>query len=234
MNVLITGGSRGIGRELVLKFAQNANNKIVVFTSNIEDLSGLAIECKEKHKNTIAFYPINFMSNNIAQELTEAFSKLKVNFDVVINNAGKLINKPFLESNVQELKELNKVNVYGPFLICQQIISKYANKNCHIVNISSMGGVQGSVKFPGLTMYSSTKAALANLTECLAEEFKETGIKINSLALGSAQTEMLQEAFPGYQSQVSAEQMAEYIFQFSTLSGSLFNGKIIPVSVTTP
>ena len=111
---------------------------------------------------------------------------------------------------------------------------KYANKNCHIVNIGSIGGVQGSVKFPGLSIYSSTKAALANLTECLAEEFKDTSIKINCLALGSAQTEMLEEAFPGYKSTVSAKEMAEYIFQFSISSGKLFNGKIIPVSVTTP
>jgi short-subunit dehydrogenase len=234
MNVLITGASRGIGRELVLKFAQNANNNIVVFTSNTDKLEALANECLKKYNNRIIFQAINFLSNNITEEIEEAFSELNLNFDIVINNAGKLINKPFLESHIKELEDLSRINVYGPYLVCQQIIGEYANKNCHIVNIGSMGGVQGSVKFPGLSSYSATKAALANLTECLAEEFKDAEIKINCLALGSAQTEMLQEAFPGYQSQVSAKQMADYIFQFSTSSGNLFNGKIIPVSVTTP
>ncbi|TXB65092.1 SDR family oxidoreductase [Vicingus serpentipes] len=234
MNILITGASRGIGRELVLKFAQNPNSTIVVLTTNSEQLNSLAIECLEVFNNSIIFHSINFLSENINQELAKLFESINLNFDIVINNAGKLINKPFLQNTLKELEELNKINIYGPYLVCQQIIGKYANKNCHIINIGSMGGVQGSVKFPGLSIYSLTKAALANLTECLAEEFKDTGIKINCLALGSAQTEMLEEAFPGYKSTVSAKEMAEYIFQFSISSGKFFNGKIIPVSVTTP
>ena len=90
------------------------------------------------------------------------------------------------------------------------------------------------MEFAGLSVYSSSKAALANLTEVLAEEYKDTNTKINCLALGSAQTEMLQEAFPDYQAKVSAKQMATYIKEFSLSGDKLFNGKILPVSVSTP
>src|SRR5581483_7914106 len=83
--------------------------------------------------------------------------------------------------------------------------------NAHIVNIGSMGGFQGSSKFPGLSAYSASKAALHNLTECLAQEFIDLGIKVNCLALGSAQTEMLEKAFPGYESPVMAFEMGKYI-----------------------
>ena len=104
----------------------------------------------------------------------------------------------------------------------------------HIVNIGSMGGFQGSMKFPGLSAYSASKAALHTLTECLAQEFAEQGIKVNCLAIGSAQTEMLEEAFPGYQSPVMAFEMGKYIADFSITGHRFFNGKVLPVAVTTP
>ena len=234
MNVLITGVSRGIGRELVLKFAENPTNNIVVFSSSAEKVEELSRECEVKFNNKITYFNLDFLSQNIDKLLIAVFSKIHFVFDVVINNAGQLINKPFLNNTLTEIEELYRVNFIAPYLICQNVIKQNTKSNCHIVNIGSMGGVQGSVKFPGLSIYSASKAALANLAECLAEEYKETNIKINCLALGSAQTEMLAQAFPGYQSQVSAEQMANYIYGFAILGNNLFNGKIIPVSVTTP
>ena len=97
-----------------------------------------------------------------------------------------------------------------------------------------MGGFQGSSKFPGLSAYSASKAALGNLTECLAEEFKEMGIAVNALALGAVKTEMLEEAFPGYVPPVNAQEMAGFMANFATSGHHFFNGKILPVSVSTP
>jgi NAD(P)-dependent dehydrogenase (short-subunit alcohol dehydrogenase family) len=97
-----------------------------------------------------------------------------------------------------------------------------------------MGGYQGSMKFPGLALYSASKGALAVMSECLAEEFKETGIKVNCLALGAAQTEMLKEAFPNYQPPLSAEEMASFVCDFALRGQSFFNGKILPVALTDP
>jgi NAD(P)-dependent dehydrogenase (short-subunit alcohol dehydrogenase family) len=97
-----------------------------------------------------------------------------------------------------------------------------------------MGGVQGSAKFAGLSAYSSSKAALCTLTECLAEELKLENISVNCLALGAVQTEMLSKAFPGYRAPLSASEMAEFIVQFARSGHYYFNGKILPVSSTTP
>lgn len=97
-----------------------------------------------------------------------------------------------------------------------------------------MGGVQGSVKFPGLAAYSSSKAAVINLTELLAEEYKDSGISFNVLALGAVQTEMLEEAFPGYKASISAVEMANYIFDFSLNGQKYYNGKLLQVSNSTP
>jgi NAD(P)-dependent dehydrogenase (short-subunit alcohol dehydrogenase family) len=97
-----------------------------------------------------------------------------------------------------------------------------------------MGGFQGSAKFKGLSLYSASKGALAILTECMAEEFKEKNINVNCLALGSVQTEMLAKAFPGYKAQSSPAEMAEFIANFALNAYKQINGKIIPVSASTP
>ena len=104
----------------------------------------------------------------------------------------------------------------------------------HIVNISSMGGVNGTSKFAGLSAYSSSKGALSTLTECLAEELKPENIRVNALAIGAVDTMMLREAFPGYKADVTASEMAKHIISFSTAQPLLYNGKVIQVSNSTP
>jgi short-subunit dehydrogenase len=166
-------------------------------------------------------------------ELSEILSKHD-QIDYVINNAGLLVNKPFLELTDNDIYTSYDVNVIGVMKTLQVVLPKMFNAGGHVVNISSMGGFQGTVKFSGLSAYSSSKAALVNLTEMLAEEFKETKVKFNCLCLGAVQTEMLEKAFPGYQAPITAEKMAEYIVDFSLNAHNWLNGKIIPVSLTTP
>ena len=125
------------------------------------------------------------------------------------------------------------VNVFSVIKLTRDLLV-YFNNEAHIVNISSVGGVQGSVKFSGLSTYSSSKGAITILTECLAEEFKESSLRFNALALGAVQTEMLQEAFPDYQANTTAAEMANYIYRFATQDGKLYNGKILTVSSSTP
>ena len=144
-----------------------------------------------------------------------------------------MVNKPFSELSLEEFKQSYDVNVFGAFSLTQAVLP-FLKKSSHVVNISSMGGVQGSAKFPGLAAYSSSKGAIITLTELLAEEFKETGPSFNVLALGAVQTEMLEEAFPGFQAKVSPLEMANYIYNFSTEGNKLFNGKTIPVSTSNP
>lgn len=235
MNILITGASKGIGFEIVKQFAKSSNNTVVALSRDLDLLQKLQAECEKENNNKIHIYSIDFLSSLFSEELKRILNKHNGHFDVVINNAGYLINKPFTEIKVQEFYDVYQTNVFAPILLIQQIIPLLDDDClCHIVNIGSMGGYQGSVKFPGLSIYSSSKSALANLTECLAEEYKEKKIKINCLALGSVQTEMLGNAFPEFEAQVSAKEMAQYIVQFSQQNPIYINGKIIPVSNSTP
>lgn len=234
MNILITGASKGIGAELVMQFAANPDNNIVALSRDQKLLMQLKKTCQIKFSNSIHIYSIDFLSDNFPEQLQTILKKDSLDFNIVVNNAGYLLNKPFTEYTQQEIDNTFKVNAYAPIQICQQVIKQIQTNPCHIINIGSMGGFQGSVKFPGLSIYSASKAALANLTECLAEEYKETNIKINCLALGSVQTEMLDKAFPGYRAQLTPVQIAEYIISFSISGANYFNGKTLPISNTTP
>ncbi len=162
-------------------------------------------------------------------EISKHFDKI----DILVNNAGLLINKPFTLLSKSDMNSIFNVNFFGVALLIQNLLPKM-NTNSHIVNIGSMGGFQGSSKFPGLSIYSASKAALANLSECLAEELKEQKISVNCLSIGAVQTEMLESAFPGYQAPLKAEEMASYIVDFSKNGHKFFNGKILPVSLSTP
>jgi len=224
-NIIITGTSRGIGFEMVKLFSE-AGHRVLALSRNSKPVSELGL------KNVTA------LEFDIAKEMEMAklsayLQNTMKTADVLINNAGFLVNKPFSEITSEEFKECYAVNVFGATSLMQTVLP-FMKKEGHIVNISSMGGVQGSVKFPGLSAYSSSKGALITLTELLAEEYKETGPSFNVLALGSVQTEMLEEAFPGFEAPLSANEMAKYIMEFSLTGNKFYNGKILQVSSTTP
>lgn len=225
--IVIVGSSRGIGKAMIDLFAKDESNKIYALSRDEEKMrkqfSGYSnVECRAYDLTT----------NDSAKQLEHIFSGID-KIDVLINNAGYLVNKPFEELSHRDFERSYQVNVIGVMETVQALLPKM-EKGAHIVNISSMGGFQGTVKFAGLTAYSTSKAALVSFTELFAEEFKDTNIKMNCLCLGAVQTEMLHEAFPGYEALVSPEQMAEYICHFSLTAHKWMNGRIIPVSLTTP
>jgi len=226
-NILIVGASTGIGEELTKLFALNNANTVLAISRNVESNTDF-----EKLDNVIC-KNIDLESTNLKTDLHQFLDSFQ-SIDFVVFNAGKLINKPFLELSEEEILSSYKVNVLSAFNVFQVVIPKMNNPNSHVVTVSSMGAFQGSVKFSGLSSYSSSKAALTNLTEMLAEEFKDSNISFNCLCLGAAQTNMLEQAFPGYQAPVSASKMAEYIVDFTLNANQWLNGKIIPVSLSTP
>lgn len=227
MNFIITGASRGIGLELAKLFLSN-NHQVICLTRNIEPLKDI----KNELLTLISTDLSSEESMNAAiQSIKEKFSQI----DGIVHNAGTLINKPFEQITLSEMESIYKVNVFAPFYLTQQLVDVMGKTNkAHVVTISSMGGFQGSAKFAGLSAYSSSKAAIAGLTECLAEELKDKNIAVNCLAIGAVQTEMLAEAFPGYEASLKPLQMAEYIFDFTIKGHEYFNGKILPVSSSTP
>lgn len=225
--VLIIGASQGIGKELVLKFAKESNTTVLALSRNIDLMN------KNFKSEQIDLYQFDLASEDRKSSLTSILQNYS-HIDIVINNAGVLINKPFLELTSDEIIDSYMVNVIS-VMECTQIVVPLMEKvGGHIVNISSMGGFQGSVKFPGLSAYASSKAALASFTEIFAEEFKDSKIRMNCLCLGATQTEMLEKAFPGYQAPISASRMASFIHQFANTGHEFLNGKILPVSLSTP
>ncbi|WP_411896053.1 SDR family NAD(P)-dependent oxidoreductase [Winogradskyella sp. A2] len=224
-NIIITGTSRGIGFELVKLFA-NDGHHLLALSRNAKPVEDL------KHKNVTSLSCD--LSNLQDYKNVEAFIKEKWNqVDVLINNAGMLLNKPFSETTFRDFTKVYETNVFGVSEL-SRIVVPFMPKNGHVVTISSMGGIQGSMKFPGLAAYSSSKGAVITLSELLAEEYKETGPQFNVLALGAVQTEMLKEAFPDYEAPTTALEMATYIKDFALTGNNYYNGKVLQVSNSTP
>ena len=235
MNIVVTGASKGIGFEVVRHLAAAGDHTIVAIARSAEGLQRLKNSCLHeniKAKVVPAVFDLGIL-NAIETILTQEILKHIPHVDILINNAGALVNKPFDETSLEDIQNVHATNYLAPSLLIKSLLP-YFNKDAHIVNISSMGGFQGSVKFPGLSAYSASKGALAVLTECLAEELKGRGIHVNCLALGSVNTEMLKSAFPEYNAEVQPFEMGKFIASFALTGGTMFNGKIIPVSASTP
>ena len=222
-NIIITGAGRGIGKATAL-LAASKGHSVIAISRNINTLQGI---------DNIQPYSVDLADKTAITSFCDELIKSDVSIDVLINNAGKLENIPFSQSTFETFESVYKVNVFGLAELTRQLLP-VINARGHVVNITSMGGVQGSSKFAGLAAYSSSKGALITLTELLAEEFKETGPSFNALALGAVQTEMLEEAFPGYIAPLSANQMGAYLLNFALTGHQFFNGKVLPVSSGTP
>jgi len=224
-HIIITGTSRGIGYELVQLFAKQGHKVLALSRNNLP-----VTNLKSDNITSFAFD----LQNEADYNKVETFIQNEWNHvDVLINNAGTLLNKPFAETTFKDFAKVYEINVFGVSEMTR-IVLPFMKSNGHVVTISSMGGIQGSMKFPGLAAYSSSKGAVITLTELLAEEYKQTGPQFNILALGAVQTEMLAEAYPGYLAPTTAIEMAEYIFDFSLNGNKYYNGKVLQVSNSTP
>jgi 3-oxoacyl-[acyl-carrier protein] reductase len=230
-NAIVTGAAKGIGYQIALRLTKDFGYKVLAISRNQEALEKL----QKQAGPDLSVLPFDLETGNY-QTLINFITTAEWNsVDVLINNAGYLVNKPFTEISTVELHQSYAVNVFSPFMLIQHLLPYMLKaESAHIVNISSMGGFQGSQKFAGLSAYSSSKGALAVLTECLAEELKDSSVKLNCLCLGAVQTEMLSAAFPGYQAPLTAMQMSAYIARFAHEAHHFINGKIIPVSISTP
>ncbi len=224
-NIVITGTSRGIGFELAQLFAGNGDRVMALSRKrdSIESLNNsniTAVSCDLARESSVA---------EASTQIAAAFEQV----DILIHNAGMLVNKPFNELTKTDFLNCYEVNVFGVAALTQALLPMMTNSS-HVVAISSMGGIQGSAKFPGLAAYSSAKGAVITLFELLAEEYKENGPSFNTLALGAVQTEMLAEAFPGYEAPLQPVEMAKYIMGFALTGNKFYNGKTLEVSSSTP
>jgi NAD(P)-dependent dehydrogenase (short-subunit alcohol dehydrogenase family) len=223
-NIIITGTSRGIGYELALEFATNGHQVLALSRNIAPEL--------QKNKN-ITCLSVDVSIEKDLETVKNYLSENWKHVDAIIHNAGALVLKPFAETSIADFQNIYNVNVFGVAMLTKIAIT-FLVKGSHVVTISSMGGIQGSTKFAGLSAYSSSKGAVITLSELLAEEYKNEGIAFNVLALGSVNTEMLQEAFPGYEAPLSPKEMAQYIYDFTLTGNKFYNGKVLQVSSSTP
>jgi NAD(P)-dependent dehydrogenase (short-subunit alcohol dehydrogenase family) len=223
-NIIITGTSRGIGYELALQFAKAGHHVLAISRKTPQGLLG---------NQNITCLSVDLGNEEELVAVEKFLSHTWATVDIIIHNAGSLLLKPFAQTNQEDFENIYKVNVFGVANLTRLCLP-YLKKGSHVVSISSMGGIQGSMKFTGLAAYSSSKGAVITLSELLAEEYKEEGIAFNVLALGAVNTEMLDEAFPGYEAPISAAEMADYIYNFALTGNKYHNGKIIQVSSSTP
>ena len=230
MKIVVTGASQGIGYEIVKALVSDTEHEVFAIARNKKKLKSLE---KYALNATYHYCAFDLLEEDYHKELIPEIVKCLGKVDVLIHNAGLLISKPLQDLTNKDFDDLFNMNTKSAFKLVRDLLP-FFNPNAHIVNISSMGGFQGSAKFPGLSLYSASKGALAILSECMAEELKEQHIKVNTLAIGAVQTEMLAKAFPGYKAPVKAEEMAGFIINFAQEGHQFLNGKIIPVSLSTP
>ena len=231
--IIITGASRGIGRAATLSLAAKGAKKILAIARSQQALEELKTIIESQYPQTeLLTYSFDLLNGD--------YSKLNIfirehfkTIDIIINNAGHLVVKPFLEMTNNDFDTQFQINVKSVFQISKMCIPLMP-KGSHIVNISSMGGVQGSVKFSGLSLYSASKGAISLLTESLAAELLEQEITVNALAFGAVDTDMLRSAFPDYQAPITAEEMGNFLADFAWSQAKFYNGKVLPVSSSTP
>jgi 3-oxoacyl-[acyl-carrier protein] reductase len=229
MNILINGGSKGIGREVALHLALDPANKIIITgreMAALETVAGnsaniFALETDLSDRERLALH--------YRDQVTSHFKSV----DIMINMAGFLVSAAFMEIDDNDARKMMEINFFGTAAAIR-LVRPLMSEGSHIINISSMGGYQGSPKYRGMAYYSASKAAVACLSECLAEEFRESKIYVNCIALGAVQTEMLQEAFPGYRAPVGADKIAPFISYFALNAHRFMNGKIIPLALSNP
>jgi len=229
--VIVTGAGRGIGRETVLSLCRDHGASVLAVGRNEHHLRHLVAETAGM-QGGLRTLKVDLTSANGIQAIIGALGGDRVSG--LVNNAGLLMKRSFGNWTMADLEEVFKVNAHLPFMLAQALLGHYAMPRAHVLNIASMGGFQGAVKFPGLAGYSASKAALVGYTECLAEEMKEHGVQSNCLALGAVDTEMLREAFPGFQAPVTALEVGKFVARFVLEGHNLFNGKVLPMALSTP
>lgn len=226
--ILITGASRGIGYETALRLASQ-NHTVIATARSGDKLTELA---KLAAPGKIIPVTADLTVESDIKKLADAVSKFET-LDGLINNAGAVHRESFMDTELAVFQKLMDINVFSIVRLIKALKYKLGNGS-HIVNISSMSGYQGSLKFGDLSAYGAAKAAVVGLSEVLSAEFTDDGISVNCLCLGAVQTQMFAEAFPGFEAPVSPQQMGTYIADFVLNAHQFYNGKVLPVALNDP
>jgi NAD(P)-dependent dehydrogenase (short-subunit alcohol dehydrogenase family) len=230
--VVVTGASTGVGRAVALSLARNHGCTVIAVARDAAKLEELKREVPAG-AGAVRPLPLDLGATGAIEAVVQAVGAARLHG--LVNNAGLLIKREWGHWTAEDLQRLFRLNAAVPLLLTQALTPALGGDPLgHVVNIGSMGGFQGSVKFPGLAAYSASKAALANMAECMAVELQERGVCCNAVCLGAVDTAMLREAFPGYTAPVGPDAVGAWLAQFLLGGHKFFNGKVLPLAVSTP
>ncbi|GAC1390481.1 MAG: 3-oxoacyl-[acyl-carrier-protein] reductase [Ktedonobacteraceae bacterium] len=223
---IITGAGRGVGRSTALSFAREGA-KVVLFSRTQAQLDEAVSEIMRQGGEAIA------VTGDVAhEEDVQALFKQTLQaygrVDILVNCAGIVAVKPFVAMDTATWDQVIGINLRGTFLCCREAFRvMIEQKQGVILNISSLSGVKGVEKFPGLSAYNVSKAGVAGLTEILAVEGKPHNIRVSAVSPGAVATEMLRQAAPHLKAGMTPDDMAEILLFLADDSGRMFSGSNI-------
>lgn len=190
---LVTGASKGIGRACALRLAQDGMTVIVNYSHSDADAEAVVAEIKAMGQDAMAV-KADVADVDQVKEMIRVITKTYGQIDVLVNNAGIVRDEFLLMLNKENLDQCFELNVKGYFFCAQQAVLKmFRKKSGVIINMSS---VSSMVAIPGQTVYSATKGAVNSMTQTMAKELAPYGIRVNAVAPGFVQTEMVDQLPP--------------------------------------
>lgn len=199
---LITGASKGIGEAIATKFSEHGADLILIARDN-EKLEQLRKRLESQYNNTVYIYPADLSAPEAAKDVASYVMKLKRPLDVLVNNAGVMRNNMLSMVRKSEIDEQFDLNVFALIQLCQ-LLSRLMirKKSGSIINLSSIMGHNGSA---GVSVYSSSKAAVLGFSKSLSKELAPYNIRVNSISPGFIDTDMTNDLAPEvYQNKVDA------------------------------
>ncbi|WP_161977264.1 SDR family NAD(P)-dependent oxidoreductase [Dictyobacter kobayashii] len=223
---LITGAGRGVGRATARLLAQ-AGARVILFSRTRAQLDEAVAEITHNGGQAVAF--VGDVSHEedvqvLFQHIKDTYGRL----DILINCAAIVAVKPFAEMETATWDQVININLRGTFLCCREAFRLMMEQQQGvIINISSLSGVKGVEKFPGMSAYNVSKSGIAGLTEILAVEGKPHNIRVCAVSPGAVDTEMLRQAAPHLKAGMSADELAEILVYLASDSGRMFSGSNI-------
>lgn len=222
---IVTGASSGIGRSVAEKLVERGA-RVAIFARSADKLAQIAAPHGER---------MLAVTGDVADlaAIERLFAATESRFghcDILINNAGMIDPAPLADTTLEQWERMFAVNVRGVFLACRRALpSMLERRRGAIVNVSSISGVVGPEKFPGWVSYCASKGAVISLTDALAVEVKDAGVRVNCVSPGSVDTEMWAEASGGAPASMTAEEVAETILFLASERSRPMNGQNLHV-----
>ena len=239
---LVTGAGRGIGAATARWLARHGH-RVALGARTMSEVESVVREIEAEQGAGTSMALVLDVSD--PKQVASAFDRIESQWGVVrvlVNNAAALIRGEVASMPLEDFERTMAVNVRGSFVCAQELFRRIARpeadkgteagaseRGC-IVNLSSLGGIRGTTKFPGLCAYTTSKHAVVGLTESLAVEGKRLGIRVNCVAPGAVATRMLQEAAPFLKTSTRPEDIAEIIgYLCDPVRARSLNGAVIEV-----